>query len=521
MPDIYQLTDNLSTRQKDLEALMGRAAMQWLQEGRKNTPTTLGNYQPFVHGPGGLLSQPGVDATLFSAGVLPSSMGLNAIPVLKRPIFASDASMWGGEVAPLMTTITGVTEGDDSTDDQPDGHCDDPPLAGLLKACTRVLPYGKYSKRIRIDVEDIGIINNRGEPTDLRLANNPEPDNPFVTTGGFGLGSMVNDEIAHRLFTGLVGFARMFNQRLYIGNPANSAGNNGGWADMEGFDMLINTGFVDVTTQNVCTALDSAIAAFGADVTATDANGHWIYEVVQGIFYYLGVLANDTGLAPVGHKIFMHPDLFESLTQIWPVIQYIRTIAMMQAINAAGTPDQGGLINLTGDQVAMARDQYRDGKFLPVDGRNIPVVCDNTIVRTATGNGNQYTSTIYIVAMDVLGGSIPVTYWDYFNYGNRQVQEFQRMMGANQIMVRDGGRSLWWSNHKNTCADLSWRIKPRLFHQTPFLSARITDVRYTPIVASRNWSPDDDLFYDGGRTNWDIPSLYTDWSTSTPVDMTV
>lgn len=490
--------------------------------GMKNDPP-LSPAGPYTHGAGGLFSTPGQVPTIFSTHVRPIQSVANNLPVMPRYEGSADAR-FGGEDAPLYTTVTGFTAGagDDFTN-QPENVCDDAPEGGLMKACTMTAPYGLYKMGIReINILEVGRLVNRAEPTDLRLMNPPlsrdgaYATNPFQGPTGLPMGGtdIVNIEINKRMAEAGVSFQRLMARQTWTGNPTNNKA-GGGAAQFVGFDLIIATGNkLDFETGNPCPSMDADIKDFGYDLV-NGGTGRDIVNYVDSMYRFLSKLAMDVGLDPVTWEIAMHPDLFDEIVKVWPVRYYQEFLAQMNSIGAGQ-----GFLNVEATNSATFRDAMRNGSYLLIRGQQIPVRQDSTIAyQTNTDNANipsgQYASDIRFIPLTVLGG-IPVTYWQYFDFGNSQAQQLFGLSG-NQAWTTDAGMFAWATSHKNWCIKLQWAVQPRLVCRTPFLSGRIQNVRFFPLQKSREWDPTDAYFVNGGRTNTRIQNYYTEWATSTPV----
>lgn len=489
--------------------------------GAKNDPP-LSPAGPYTHGVGGLFSTPGQSPTIFSTHVRPIPSTANSLPVLPRAEGAADAR-FGGMDAPLYTTVTGFTAGaGDDWNNQPENVCDDAPEGGLMKACTMTAPYGLYKMGIKeINILEVGRLINRGEPTDLRLMNPPltrdgaYAANPFSAPTGlpFGGTDIINIEVNKRMAESGVSFQRMMARQTWTGNPANNKA-GGGAAQFVGFDLIITTGNkVDFDTGVLCPSMDADIKDFAYNLV--NGTGLDIVNYVDSMYRFLSKLATDVGLDPVMWNIVMHPDLFDEICKVWPVRYYQEFLAQMNSIGAGQ-----GFLNVEATNSATFRDQMRNGSYLLIRGQQIPVLQDSTVAyQTDTDNANipqgQYASDIRFIPMTVLGGT-PVTYWQYFDFGNSQAQQLFALSG-NQAWTTDAGMFAWAASHKNWCIKLQWAVQPRIVCRVPFLSGRIQNVRFFPLQKSREWDPQDPYFVNGGRTNTSIGTYYTEWSPTTPV----
>jgi len=466
------------------------------------------------------LSDPGQNPALLS-NIIHALPGMStAMTTLLDPV-VGDPDLYGGNDVPFITTITGVTPGDDDWDDQPDAVCDDAPIAGVLKACTMTASYGRLSKATReINRTRIGRVNNRGETTDFALANPAIADDPFLPSNiPMTPGNWINREITTRFFEAGMGFQRMLSPLVYTGDPSNNSA-NGGRQQFEGFDLIYNTGKVDALSQVACPGMDALVLDNDStNVEEADANGVFIYEHIESVMRYLRANARKMALDPVEWVISMREDLFFELSDAWPLQQYIKTIAQINVLNGAGAGTDGANLNFNGAEVNAMRESLRNGRFLPIDGQVVPVVLDDGIAETTNaGNASEYLSDIYFHPVTVLGG-VPVLYWHFFNYDNAQGREFDALMGGGTSFTTDGGRFYWASKFLNGCMSMQWVVEPRIMQHTPYLGARISDVAYQPGIHTRSPFPGDANYYNGGRSSGTTLTGYPDWSVGTQVDL--
>jgi len=480
----------------------------------KNDPVPVASYQPFIHGTGGLLAAGGQDPALFSPMIQPLGGMSERMPLRNDPVVDSD---YGGQDTPLMTFINGVTSGaSDDWDNQIQSSCDDPPVAGVLKACTITAPFGKFAQSVEMVFDREARLTNLGETQNYQLINNnPAPADPFVSErlrGGLNF-----SELGSRLFAAGISMRRLIAPLIYTGTPANNVNLTGGARQFKGFETLINTNYVDFYTEAPCGAVNSLILSFGnTNIMSPDGNGVYIYQHMQNVKRYMQALADESGISPVNWVWVMRPDLFWRLTDIWQVQQYYYAIAMMDTINTAA---QGGQVHLDATVYDQARQNMRNTRMIPVDGEMMEVVLDNAIPET-TGGG-LFLTDIYLVPMTVMGG-YPVTYWQFFNFDNARSRAILDTFGQPFLQVTDGGRVWWAKNFRNGCFSLNAYTEPRIMFHTPYLGARIQNVGYDPGIHSRDWLPSDANFYDGGRASAGgtansgvasgLPIFYPDWT---------
>ena len=457
-----------------------------------STPTSI-----YGHGPGGLFSTPGLSRPLFSAMVLPRT-GLQArLP--SRPTT---------EVNPIFGIITGVTA---SSGDNPTGVCDDPPISGTVKLCNHSFVLGRYSRMSRVfDLDRAGKVTNRGEFLDFQVFGNSMQaagDNPNVPTiPGFNAQQIAQNEVSKALFELGVAWSRDFAKQVYTGAPSNNT-SGGGYREFYGLETLINTGYRDAETGQACPAADSIVRSFGGVQITANAAG--LVRNVTNIYRNLKFLAARSGLDPVKWSITMNFSMFYEITEIWPVV-YLTYRAL--AIQTGST----NFVSAT--DIEKMRDEMRgdlydySGQFLLIDGQRVPVVLDDAIPETENGDGT-FTSELFFVPETVLGAQ-PVTYMEYFNYDtpNGALEMAKIFAPGDTYYTTDNGRFLW---HKkpptNFCVQLLVKTEPRLILLTPYLAARLTNIKYSPVQHERSPFTDSAYFVDGGKYQGDAyaPSYYS------------
>lgn len=453
-----------------------------------STPTA-----SYGHGPGGLFSTPGLNRPLFSAMVLPR-LGLQSLlPV--RPT---------NETNPLYGIITGVTA---TSGDEPTGVCDDPPVAGLTKLCIHSFVFGRYSRMTKVfDLDRVGQVTNRGEFLDLQLMNQPadisNPNNPSAP--GYDASKVAQNEIAKALFELGVAWSRDFAKKLYTGSPTNNTA-GGGYKEFYGLETLVNTGYRDAETGVACPAADSIVRDFGS--LNISSNAATLIRTLTNVYRNLKYLATKAGLDPVNWVITMPFSMFYEITEVWP-ITYMTYRALAIPTGSTNFVDSTSIEKIREE---MRGDLFNyTGQFLLIDGQKVPVMLDDAIPETDNGDGS-FTSDIYFVPLTVLGNT-PVTFMEYFNYdGPYGPMEMAKVFAPGDMFyTSDNGRFLW---HKkpptNFCVQLLAKTEPRMLMLTPYLAARLTNVKYAPVYHERSPFTDSGYFVDGGNTTYPAPSLYT------------
>lgn len=482
---------NLPTPQKEFTVAEKEAFINGLMLGREKAVS--GTPSPyFVHGPAGILSMPGQRADVMNAMILP--IGIQA----QLPVRLSRDN------SPVFPILTGQT---DSTGEEPDEACEDAPQPGNLKICNQVYGFGRQVRDSQVlQADRPGLLNNRSEFTDMRLVGDPFTNlpRPQEMSTEEGLRTEVGKKLVELYNSWLLDFSHL----IYDGNPANTAGSTG-YIEYTGYDKLINTGYQDAFLAQACPAADSVIVNFGSS-PITGNETQIVTDIVE-TYAYLRYLAERTGMSPVQWKLSMRYEMFRQLSSIWPCVYMTYRCTFGNTQNATNFVDAQM-------QVQM-RDDMRNGSYsgrdtgtpyLLIDGIPVPVVIDDNIVETVPA-ANTFMSDIYFIPFTVRG-SRPVTYMEYFDLNAPGgMQDTVNVMAPGFFEILGGGR--FWLHRKpptNECLQVRLGGKPRLILETPFLAARLTNVKYSPpLLHSRSPFPDSPYYFvDGGATNQNAPVFY-------------
>lgn len=448
------------------------------------TPTAL-----YMHGPGGLLTYPGVDPVLFHT-IMGAQSLLGQLP--------ASPSLYTN---PTYYTITGVL-GDSGS--EKDGVCDNAPVAGVKKACLLTSVFGRYERATpELELNRLGQLIDRADPIDLTLVGNPLVQaNPVF---GAGPGStavpadLLVNEISQKFWERAVSFHRLLSQQLWVGNPATGNTAGGGYKELTSVPQLVNTGYVDAETGQTCPSIDSYVQNFAYGRIDLDCAG--LVNFITDMYYQVKDRAFRSGMSPVRWILVMRPQLFYHITACWPC-SYLVT-------NCQVTGNQRVEIN-GADQVRF-RDEMRAGKFLMIDGERVEVILDDGIPEdTNTTNANVpsgcFGTDIFLLPMSVVGGR-SVLFLEYFQYSNPATLDAL----GNLVLGKIEGAFLTWIRQTNQCVVWQSKIEPRLVLRTPWLAARLNNVVYCPIQHTRDAFPDDPYHVDGGRTTRPGPSYYNVW----------
>lgn len=466
-----------------------RGRMYGLKHDSGGSPQGYG----YVHGPGGLLTFPGVDPDVFNAAVGSGSI-LNQLPA--TPSVEMNPTFW------VLTGIQG-TSGSNKN-----GVCDDAPEAGLMKACLQTSVFGRYELATpELELNRLGQRIDRADPMDLRLVGTPLGNSLGSVFGAGGSpgdpstpADVFSNEIANKFWERNVAFHRLLSLQLWAGNPANNSA-GGGYKELTSFSRLVTTGYVDAETNVACPAADSYLSNFAN--ARIDTNGDALVAAITDMYYQLKDRADRSGVSPVRWVIAMRPQLFYEIAALWPCSY------LTQKCQTSGTDT----LNIDARDAVQFRDEMRAGKYLLIDGDKVEVVTDDGIPEL---NGNEtgsiprgcFSTDIYFIPMSVQGGRA-VTFLQYFQYSNPAITDALN----NLVLGVIEGAFLTWPRQQNQCFQWQSKIEPRLIMRTPWLAGRIQNVVYCPIQHTRDAFPSEPYFADGGRTNRVAqgPSYYHVW----------
>lgn len=453
----------------------------------------------YSHGPGGLLTFPGVDPTVFHT-IMGNSSILGQLPAMP--------SLYTN---PTYFTVTGIL---DVSGNEKEDVCDDAPVAGLMKGCLTTSVFGRYERQTaELELNRLGQRIDRADPLDLTLVGSPIASSGIFNTGVQDAAAPADvfvNEVSRKFWERNVALWRLMSRQLWQGSPVNNSG-GGGYKEMTGFSLLVNTGYKDAETGVACPAMDSYLTDF--NYAHIDANGVNTVASITNMYHQLYRRAELTGVLPVRWVMVMRSQLFYELTAIWPC-SYLsfRCATVLSGVNPGMTGPMQGVIDA--QDAIRFRDEMRSGRYLMIDGVRIDVILDEGIVELSGNNSGGhfpsgcFSTDIYLIPMSVVGGR-SVTFLEYFQYQNPSLTDAL----GNMILGRIEGAFLTWPRQKNQCVVWQTKVEPRLVMRTPWLAGRLQNVVYCPIDHEREAFPDDPYFVNGGKTTRPGPSLYSLWST--------
>lgn len=461
------------------------AALEAWLAGYKASNTT-----PLVtppHGPGGTFNTPGLERGIVNAMLQP-------LPGFWGFLEARGHVRRSRETSPIFGILTGQTA---SSGAEPTAACAPGRTPGNLKLCQQTWSYGQLTMQSQvIRLQDAGQIVNRGESLDLQLIGNPFADLPepvaltpqqlFISRWAKAVVELTT--AIRRDYCGLV----------FTGNPANTAGSEG-YIEFNGLDRIINTGYRDSISLQACPAADSLVVTSLSGLNI-QTNGSTYVDVLVEAYDQQAYLAQRTFLGDVEFAFVMRRGAFRALTEIWPCTY--RTYRCDLSGN-----DQAR-VNLDGNAMAEMVVEMRNGQFLYIDGKKVPVILDDCLAETFINNtlpgGGLNESDIYLVPLrspaftDTDG---QITYLDYFDYGAPGAAGdiiSQAGWGAYARLSTDRRYLVLTEPPTRGCFQIQMFTRPRLICRAPFLAARFPDVRYQKRFNERSPFPGNPYNLNGG-----------------------
>lgn len=484
------------------EALREFAAFyEWKQSQKAVTLDY--NVNSYGHGPG--LFTPPMDPNVMNAMQLPQGGLEETLPEIPTNF-----------ETPLYGIITGQANGTDVT--APADDCGDWGEAGYIQLCRQYQVLGTEGVSSRtIDLLRMGRFVDRADFSDYTLVGNPF-DNANNGSSFDGLPTTVNpndfmkSELAKVMRELEIEAMRRFIPDFWTSVPGTASdAYHTAWT--RGMQLQINTAYRDAILGTACDAADAKIYNFatistgGNNISTVASAGGVLVSLIADMVFTMDQKDIETGMGPVDRVLVMSREAFRGATEVWPC-SYL-TNACMTA--SASNPNAV----IASEQVAM-REDMRKGKFLWVDGRQIPVLVDPTVPQTqgsgAAGAGT-FTSDIWYVARRVRGG-FPVLYKTYFNFnGPAAARDVIGAMGslAFGLSTSPNGKYLFALDKVGNCFKLKATRRRGLVCRTPYLNARITNVAVKPRIVSDNWNPAGPSFYVNGGVSVMAggPSYYT------------
>jgi len=460
-----------------------------MQKGQQKAISGTPNAQ-LIFGPNGIFSNFGLDDVVVNASLSPKGIS-GLIPAV--------GTVYTNPVYPFLTGF------ESDGDDEVDGVCDDAP-GGVIEICHQTAQFGRVARGSQeMEINQLMQILNGNLNTELRLLGDVIGEgHQLLTSEANQSGQWLRSVIQTQMVIIGIEFQRWLTPTVWTGDPANNS-TGGGYREFPGLDILISTGKVDAFTGVACAALDSDVKDFNYE--PVDSAVYDIVEYVSMMEFYLRHVASRAGLDPTEWVIAMRPELFFELTAVWPCRYLTHRCSDIASTQVAVLND---------DTNVRMRDEMRNGNFLTVNGRQIPVVTDDGIYENNAATSarlvpGEFSSDIYFLPIRAKG--MPVLYWEYLDYSRAMADLTSMLQSKGRFWVTDGGRYMWTMQDLNYCFKFQGKLEPRVVLRTPHLAGRIQNVKYSPLQHLRSWNPDSPYFKKGGTEEYDTPpDFYSEWN---------
>lgn len=411
------------------------------------------------HGSGALLSAAGVRPGMPSA--------IRRVSGMKLPLFPS---LNVNEIIEIFTAQE-ADAGNNATT-----WCTAAPIAGNLKIAQIVSIFGKYKMQTNtIVAPEVGERLNYAD-VDRVVINDFKFDpmtSPFMPDVVARAGN-INTTLGKELIQFGLSAERAFQRVDYTGNTTTASASTykGFIREYDGLARLIKTGYADAVSSTAAPAADSVVIPYSATLSST------IVTTLSDLIRTLRMRAEMVGKPNTIWEIQMNFRMWFALVDLWACNYAIARCAVSD--NAAGTVDLG--------RVSELRDEMARGKYLLVDGEQIPVNTNAGVPVTDGATTNEFISDIFVVPLydpdsalgRVQGGVEWLTYHEYFPFTNPHLEELQRE-GFQDLAVMNNGLYLKGATYgtDSFCRALVFAAKVRLKLDYPFLAGRIDDVTFT------------------------------------------
>lgn len=424
-----------------------------------------------LHGTGGIFSEPGARAGVYSAIVQPRTW-MEGLPLIK--------SETENEAIEILTALS-ATVGTNPAD-----YCGDPVTPGDLYKCKINRVYGKmFVGGKKVIVPNIGKLRDHAdmERQILNATMQGDPLLPDILRNTTKINT--RSESARQLFEVGTAARRAIAPVTIDGNSAlGNANTEKGWIkEFDGLSRMVKTGYLNVDS-TACPAADSLVIPWAAAADAT-VGGAGIAVTITEMYYSRQQLALDTGFDGVAWEFVGDKRLFRQLTFLF---------ACTYAQSRCTTGGAGDPIGRTAEAIEARTNEMVRGQYLLIDGQPIPFrFTAGTEVSQA---GAVLTTDLFLVPLSWVGGDL--TYLQYFPMDNEYINEWNALGNTTARQVLNNGLYMLWMKSTGGCDQLQAASQMRLMLDTPFLAARLDDISFASYVGYRDYNPANTMYFYGG-----------------------
>lgn len=419
---------------------------------------------------GGLFTDCCLERPVLNTTLTPIRSLANMIPVVRRNTQKSRYAFLTDIGAP-----TGTLQ---------DAPCDDPQEVGDLAACFMEMSKGRISFKSRtLELDKLIQRLCDGIRTDLYLVGDVRGVSaPFLGTPQENLSLVYGGAVRRQMQ--LIGrqLQRELLKQFWVGDPTNAALNSagGGAKQFWGLDFLISDAYGTAATPWVegtqCDKLNADIKDFGNTCigAANATTGLGLYGYMQELEDTLFNRAALQGYSNVEWVWVMHPRMWASLVKHLPCEMLAGTCS---TVSGATAYPGNAVMSTDGLAIATVRQELQRTMTIDVNGRNYPVVLDDTlpVTETVTAAGVTYTGNMYFVPLTVDGEM--TLFWETANYMDVAAALAPMANGLQQVHGwTDGGFFLWSVEHRNYCFNVRAKMEAALYFLAPFLSGKIENL---------------------------------------------
>lgn len=429
-----------------------------------------------AHGTGGIFSESGARAGVYSAIMQPQSW-LDDIPIYP--------SEYENEAIEILT-FQSATVGSNPAD-----YCGEPVTPGDLYKCKVNREYGKlFVGGKKVTVPDIGALKDRGD-TERQILNWASRRDPLLPDVLQEPGINLRSVSAKNLLEIAIATRRALAPTTIDGDSslAYNATEDGWIKEFDGLSNLLIEGTLDVHGDE-CPAADSIVVGWDAAVDAT-VGGLTLPQQIHDLFFAVHRLADKTGFEGFVGEFVMDDRLFRALAFVF---------ACSYANARCGDGSDGTPITREMAVLEQRFNEQMTGQYLLIAGNRVPVRF-TAGTEVSAPDGGVFTSDLFYVPMGWSGGDL--TYLQYFPLNNQFITEWLAMANTTDRQVLNNGLYMLASRSNGFCDQLLAASKMRLMVDTPFLGFRIDGIEFSSYTGYRTWNPNDPYYFvTGGAKNW-------------------
>lgn len=354
--------------------------------------------------------------------------------------------------------------------------------------------FGRYCQQTEEQqIDRIGLRMNPGVPEIAMYGSITGPDGGVIIPQG--------QPITDGFMLSLMGVA--YNLRRHVGQQIweGDGTNVGGYEQMIGLQLLVNTGQREAFNHTLVPAFDSQLIDFGSAIvgaTGSPSIRHYIRSVVLSIRYRIASMNLDPDASDM--YIVMRP-------QTWEAVSGAIACEYGYSCDVGPTAEQDAR------EVQRYREMLLANSHIPIDGRNYPVVLDNQIpvTRGYYGDETSHCSDIYVLTTRIEGKTVLWGEYQDFNMtAGDAIQYMARTFGASNFSVTDGGKFLHApTTYGGFCFDVKTLVKPRLVCIMPQVQGRVQNVCVTTLANYPDVTGSGGLYsFDDGLTTKPYLGLY-------------